>query len=201
MTATPTSLRERKKAKTRAAIREHAMRLFEEQGYASTTVEQIAEAAEVSPSTFFRYFPAKEDVILTDDYDPLIVAAIRAQPPEVPPIRAVRHAMREVFAGLPAEAWASEQRRQRLFAQVPELRARALHQMGEALDLITGAIAERVGLPADDIRVRAVGGAVTGVVMAVLPPGRMTGETSLENADLERLQEGLALLEQGLPLP
>ena len=65
----PAGLRERKKAKTRAALREHAMRLFEEQGFAATTVEQIAEAAEVSPSTFFRYFATKEDAILVDDVD------------------------------------------------------------------------------------------------------------------------------------
>jgi hypothetical protein len=47
------------------------MRLFEEQGYAATAVDQIAEAAEVSQSTLFRYFPTKEDVVLTDDFDPL----------------------------------------------------------------------------------------------------------------------------------
>src|SRR6266540_3984051 len=77
------SLRERKKARTRAAIREHAMRLFREQGFAETTVDQIAEAADVSPSTFFRYFPNKEAVILQDDYDPRIITAFRAQPPEI----------------------------------------------------------------------------------------------------------------------
>src|SRR5580704_2257713 len=65
--ARPDGLRERKKARTRASIREHALRLFREQGYHATTVEKIAEAAEISPSTFFRYFPTKEDLVLQDE--------------------------------------------------------------------------------------------------------------------------------------
>ncbi|AEV83945.1 TetR family transcriptional regulator [Actinoplanes sp. SE50] len=194
------SLRERKKARTRATIREQAMRLFEEQGYAATTVDQIAEAAEVSPSTFFRYFPAKEDVILVDDYDPLVVAAVRAQPPEVPPIEAIRRALRDVFGRVSPELWELERRRQKLFAEVPELRARALHQMTEAIELIAEVIGERAGLPPDDLRVRAMGGAIAGVVLAVLPPGRMIGQTALDPADFERLSDALDLLQQGLPL-
>jgi AcrR family transcriptional regulator len=200
MTATPTGLRERKKAKTRAAIRDHAMRLFEEQGYASTTVDQIAEAAEVSPSTFFRYFPAKEDVILVDDYDPLLVAAVREQPPEVPPIEAVRRGLREVFSQLTPDVWESERRRQKLCAEVPELRNRAMNQMAEALDVIADVIAQRSGLPADDLRVRAMGGAIAGVVLAILPPGRMIGQAPLGPGDFDRLLEGLDLLQKGLPL-
>ena len=92
------SLRERKKARTRAAIREHALRLFREQGYQATTVEQIAAAAEVSPSTFFRYFPTKEDVVLQDDMDIRMIDALEQQPPELGPVAAVRAAVRQVFA-------------------------------------------------------------------------------------------------------
>ena len=85
-------LRERKKIKTRQAIRREAFRLIDENGYATTTVEQIAEAAEVSPSTFFRYFPSKESLLLADDLDPLILAAFEAQPPDLSPTQAFRRA-------------------------------------------------------------------------------------------------------------
>src|SRR6202165_753065 len=85
-------LRERKKVKTRAAIQEHALRLFAERGYEATTVGDIADAAEVSPSTFFRYFPTKEDVVLYDALDPLLLAALEAQPLDLRPGRAFRAA-------------------------------------------------------------------------------------------------------------
>ena len=193
----PAGLRERKKAKTRAAIREAAMQLFEEQGYASTTVEQIAEAAEVSPSTFFRYFPSKEDVILTDDYDPLFVEAIRGQPPEVATIDAMINGMRSVIQGLSPEEWGLESRRQRLFSAVPELRARAMQQTLEALDLLAGVLAERAGKPADDLTSRVIAGAIIGVVLAVVPPG-MTA--SFEPSDFDRIEEALNILRENLHL-
>src|SRR5271165_4994463 len=91
-------LRERKKARTRAAILQEALRLFHEQGYAATTVEQIAAAAEVSPSTFFRYFPTKEDVVLQDDYDALLLEAFEAQPADLNPIQALRGSLRAIFS-------------------------------------------------------------------------------------------------------
>ncbi len=162
----PTGLRERKKAKTRAAIREQAMRLFERQGYAATTVDQIAEAADVSQSTFFRYFPTKEDVVLSDDFDPLMVAALRAQPAEVAPLEAVRRSVRELFGGLTDEQWAQERRRQELIRSVPELRMRTQQQFAEAIVLLAEVVAERAGLPSDDFASRVVAGAVIGAALA-----------------------------------
>ena len=187
----PAGLRERKKAKTRAAIRDHAMRLFEEQGYATTTVEQIAEAAEVSPSTFFRYFPTKEDVILTDDYDPLIVAAIKAQPPGTPPVRALVNAMREVFYNLTAEEWDSEKRRQRIYQTVPELRAAAMNQTVMAIEMLAAALAEREGRPPDDQKSRVIAGALVGVVLAIVPPGG----GQFDPRDFSEVEAALEMLE------
>src|SRR5207302_1200114 len=129
-------LRERKKARTRASIREHAMRLFREQGYGETTVEKIAEAAEVSPSTFFRYFPTKEDVVITDDYDPLLIAAFRAQPPEVSVVEAFRRSVREVFSSLDADVAEREAYRHELMETVPELRAALYSEYRRSIDLI-----------------------------------------------------------------
>ena len=82
--------RQRKKAATSDRIRASALRLFREQGYDATTVEQIAAAAGVSHMTFFRYFPTKEDVALSDRYDPLIASVIAQTPAAWPLIERVR---------------------------------------------------------------------------------------------------------------
>jgi AcrR family transcriptional regulator len=193
----PAGLRERKKAKTRAAIREHAMRLFQEQGYAATTVDQIAEAADVSPSTFFRYFPTKEDVVLSDDYDPLLVAAVRAQPPEVGPVEAIRRSVQQLFGRFTDAEWAQEQRRLELVRTVPELRMRTQQQYAESITLLAAVVAERAGLPADDFAARVLAGAVIGAALAATSDGVNLGDGATYFEDFDR---ALALLQAGLPL-
>ena len=100
-------LRELKKQRTRSAIQEAALDLIDRQGYDATTCEQIAAAAEVSGATFFRYFPTKEDVVLTDDYDPMITLAITTRP------RGRRRHWRRHDADSPtcSENWATRRRR------------------------------------------------------------------------------------------
>jgi AcrR family transcriptional regulator len=188
-------LRERKKARTRAAIRDHALRLIREQGYDATTVEQIAEAAEVSPSTFFRYFPTKEDVVLQDDMDLLWIDAFRAQPLELSTIAAMRASLHEAFANLSGDDMALLRETMDLALNIPAVRARMLDELGRTTQVLAGAVAERTGRAADDFAVLTVTGAVLGVAMAAW----FDDPSDLE-AFAEKLERGLALLEAGLPL-
>jgi AcrR family transcriptional regulator len=207
---TQASLRERKKARTRASLREHALRLFREQGYQATTVEQIAAAAEVSPSTFFRYFPTKEDVVLQDDMDTRMVQAFARQPAELSPIAAVRAAMREAWNSFTPEEWAQIQEGGKLSMYVPEIRARAINEFSRTIKVIAEALASRLGRAPDDFQVRCLAGAVIGVMMAVVLPDKLEAETEAEAEavahdtigpdTVPRVDEALAFLEQGLPL-
>jgi AcrR family transcriptional regulator len=192
----PVSLRERKKARTRAAIREHALRLFREQGYQATTVEQIAEAAEVSPSTFFRYFPTKEDVVLQDDFDLIAIEAFEAMPASMGVIAAYRAAAAQMYDSLSREDLARFRESIELMLTIPDVRSRALDEFARSIDVMAEAIARRTGRAPDDPAVRNMAGALTGVVMsATMPWG------SAPNDDMfERIDAALAHLEAGLPL-
>jgi AcrR family transcriptional regulator len=196
----PGGLRERKKARTRAAIREHALRLFGEQGYQRTTVEQIAAAAEVSSSTFFRYFPTKEDVILQDDMDTRMVEAFERQPPELGPVAAVRAATREVVESY-SEADLDVLRQTSTFTMtVPEVRARAMDEFARTIAVISEALAKRTGRPADDLAVRVVAGAIVGVIMSITMPWEGWSSDHQIVDMFARIDQALALLEAGLPL-
>ena len=189
-------LRERKKARTRAEIQRQALRLFRERGYEATTVARIAEAAEVSESTFFRYFPTKEDVVLWDEFDPLIFEAFKAQPAESDPIRALRDAIRAVLARTSPKEREHLRERVGLLLSVPPLRAALVDQLHGPMRLLAVAVAERTGRRPDDPAVRALAGAIMGVGLSA-----MFAAVEHSDADIVSLvDEGLAQLEAGLPL-
>jgi len=138
-------LREQRKARTRKAIQEHALRLFLANGYDATTVEQIASAAGVSHMTFFRYFPSKEAVVENDEYDPLLIEFIRAQPADLGPLTVLRAAvvggMREVYA-TDRDALLV---RTRLILTTPALRGRQWRNGDSTQQLFAEALAARAG--------------------------------------------------------
>jgi AcrR family transcriptional regulator len=191
-----TGLRERKKARTRAAIQSHALRLFREQGYDATTVQQIIEEVEVSESTFFRYFPTKADVVLADEFDPVIVAAFREQPRELSVIQALRAAFAQAFAQTSDDDRAVQADRMMLVLSVPELRAAMLDQFASAMGLLAEIIAERTGRSPNDVSVRTFAGAVVGTAMAAM--FAIADDPSSDVA--EALDQSMACLEDGLRL-
>ena len=196
----PDGLRERKKARTRASIREHALRLFREQGYQATTVEQIAAAAEVSPSTFFRYFPSKEDVVLQDDMDIRMIEALERQPGGLSPLGAVRAAIREMIASYSQADVEVLRETTALTMTVPEIRARALDEFARTINVIAAAVAKRAGRSPDDLAVRVMAGAIIGVIMSTTIPWEGWSDRQTMEDTFGRIDHGLALLEAGLPL-
>ena len=188
--------RERKKLRTRALIQKEALRLFLEKGFEATTIEEIAEAADIATSTFFNYFPTKEDVVLQDDLDPVLLEAIQVEPAGLHPIAVLRKAIHNVFSHLTPEQNAIFRRRLALMASNPTLRAAFLNQSANQLDEIVAVVAGRAGRSSADFAVRNLAGALLGVMMT-------TFLTTAKDPDTDVLglaDQALAHLEAGLPL-
>ena len=189
-------LRERKKLRTRALIQKEALRLFLEKGFEAATIEEIAEAAEISPSTFFNYFPTKEEVVFQDELDPLILAAFNAQPEGTHPIRALRDSMKTVFGQLTAEQDNVMRQRISLMSSTPALRSAMLTQFADLVDQIAELIAGRVGREPTDFAIRNLAGALLGVMMSALLIAASDPKADM----IDVADRAMAHLEAGLPL-
>jgi len=172
------------------------MRLFAQQGYDETTVEQIAAAAEISPSTFFRYFKTKEDLVVRDRYDDMIVEAIIAAPADLAPVPAIRHAFRSVFVDVDGAEMNDAMFRGRLAVSHPAIRGRALQNMLDTTNAMAAALAQRMGRPVDDYRVQAICGACMGSLVGAVMRW-MEGDVDLA-ALVQLVDEAFDVLEHGV---
>jgi AcrR family transcriptional regulator len=129
-------LRERKKRATRLAIREAGMRLFAEQGFAATTMDQIAEAAEISRATVFTYFPTKEEIVFGDGGAAIAGLAERLSGEHDGTIAVVRQWLSELAGWFEPELVLQ----QRLVREVPVVGARQLQLYGEMERIIAQAL-------------------------------------------------------------
>jgi AcrR family transcriptional regulator len=160
---TASGRREQKREETRRRLVREGQRLFAEQGFDRTSVDEIAAAAGVSRRTFFHYFQAKEDVVLSrhDDFERSLVEAIRTAAPEVPLLEVAEQA---VLATLESFDPQEVELLERLKSETPALRARD-HGKYERLERsIAGALAERSGTSPDDLRNRMDSMLVTGML-------------------------------------
>ncbi|WP_128433394.1 TetR/AcrR family transcriptional regulator [Streptomyces cyaneus] len=189
-------LRERKKIKTRTAIRDATYALIKEQGYDATTIEQIAERAEVSPSTVFRYFPTKEDIVLTDEYDPILLEELRKRPADEPWMESLRYVMRlAISAGL-AEGPEVVRLRSHLLVQVPAVRSRMLESMSVTGRMLAEAVAERNGLDRDSLEARVYTMSLIGGLAEI---SLYWAENDFKDDLHDLLDRTLDVIEHGLP--
>ncbi|MEU0223485.1 TetR family transcriptional regulator [Streptomyces sp. NPDC006284] len=173
-TATPPGLRERKKRRTRDTLLRSALELFTDRGYEETTVDDIAETADVSQRTFFRYFASKEDAAffvarLAESH---FVEAVRRRPPGEAPPAAMRRALDESWdtIGEAVERLVPLELHMRFYQVIestPALLAAHLRRAAELEEEIARVVADREGLDLDaDPRPRVVV-AVFGAVIRV----------------------------------
>jgi AcrR family transcriptional regulator len=196
MPSTPLGLRERKKVRTRAALQRHALELFTEKGYRDTTIEQIAAAAEVSPSTFFRYFATKEDTVLGDYFDARVVGFFREAPARMSPVQAMKYAIQQITESMSPEELELEVKRNQLIATVPELQRGMIEEMLRPMRLVAAALAERLGADPDDPFCTAYAGALIGGLFAI------SGTHDLDGIyDLGRIAQGADILDEVLRTP
>lgn len=190
-------LRERKKIQTRQAIRRAAYRLFAAQGYDATPIDQIAEAADVSPSTVFRYFPTKEDIVLTDEYDPVIEEALRSRPADEHPVESMRRVLVASLRHLIRAESEDIALRTQLLRDVPAIRGRMAETQAESHRIVRTVLAERTGKPADGLELRVI----TSAVLTALHEAVMYWVDTGQTEDLEQLVDTtLDILDRGLTL-
>ena len=174
-------LRERKKARTREAIIEAALDLFERKGYDATTVEDIAAAAEVSPRTFFRYFESKLDLIMarSGEKHAGLGLLLADRPAGEGLVEAVREAMR---AELAAQLDDPLVRREfQVMLTTPSLRNLAREHFYEEEAEMVPAVADRLGRPHDDLVAHVAAGVVASALWVAVD------RWIAEGADLARL--------------
>jgi AcrR family transcriptional regulator len=157
----PPTRRERKKLETRQALEHAALRLFGEKGYDQTTVEDIAEAADVAVRTFFRYFSSKQDVLFGEvvtDRITRLRTELANRPSTEEPLASVIAVM-DLLDFSPDE----EQQvlaRMELMRRQPTLVTRYLEIIDELRSAVVEFVAERTGLdPRRDLYPALVGGA------------------------------------------
>jgi AcrR family transcriptional regulator len=174
----PPTLRNRATRAVRAEIAAVAMRLFLEQGFEKTTVEQIAAEAGLSRTSFFRYFAAKEDVVLghLEELGQRVLDGLTARPAAEPAWEALRHAfdlLIEEGDVLPEQGLTMS----RMLHDTPSLKARQLGKQLGWQDLLAPEVARRLGIPSEapDPRPRAMVAAALGCLNAAADVWTATG--------------------------
>jgi AcrR family transcriptional regulator len=191
-------LRERKKQRTREVIVQAAMKLFAERGYDGTTITDIAEAADISPRTFFGYFPAKEDLVFHDQDELLESMAERIR--DRPPGENAFDALRAWVLAYDEEAdfaRPEEVARRQLIRDTPALAARERTNIARLEEVLAEAVARDLGVEPCSLRPRLVAAAAVAALDAIARMHDIGTDAPVRSAE-EVLHEAFLFLQGGL---
>lgn len=147
-------LRERKRLRAMKRVQRVAVEHFLAEGFDAVTVERIADAAEVSPMSVYRWFGTKEGLVLWDEFDPPILAAVAARLERTAPLAAVRDGLVALLDDVYDRERTLALDRTRLITREPALRG-ASAQNGRLLrDALTGLFRDHAGM--DEVTAEAV---------------------------------------------
>jgi AcrR family transcriptional regulator len=161
-------IRERKKQRTRQALRQAAARLFLERGFEATTIADITAAADVAPRTFFSYFQTKEDVVLDEAAQRFAKAqtTLQQRPKGEPLLAAFRRAALEIAADIQTQS-DQEPAMARVIRSTPAIQARIRDRMGQWEEQLAAMSAQERQAPPDDLDSHVVAAALVGVLRSV----------------------------------
>lgn len=194
MTTRP-GLRERKKQAAMRRIQETALDLFDERGFANVTIEEIADAAEVSPSSVYRYFGTKEQLVLWDQLDVDFLEAAGEELATGPPMQALRNALAGAMARFYQGDETFAQRKTRYVLEEPALRPALLEATEEFTRQFADGLRRSTDPPMDEFEAEVTAAAMVWAMMAAARHWHRTGyHTPLR----DQLERALDIIERGL---
>lgn len=190
-------LRERKRVAAMRRIQEVALDLFDERGFDAVTIEEIAEGAEVSPSSVYRWFGSKEQLILHDELDVQLLDVVQRELALHPPVDAVRRAIAQVMAQFFDRDEALARRKLRYWAEEPAIQSAAAQTNEQFAQAIAAMLAEATGRKRGDLDTEVV---ATTLVWAMTAAAKHWHTNGYAQPLEQELQRALTLVENGLRL-
>ncbi len=190
-------LRERKRLAAMLRIQAVALDMFEERGFDEVTVEEVADASDVSPSSVYRYFGTKEEILLWDEYDPEMETLLAPALEAPVPLDGVRRLVLAALDAMSEEQERLVRRRVALMMSTPALEQAASARTYDFAELIGVALAARLGRPVVDLQVQVFAHAFTGGLLGMFHHWHGTGFVEPLRVVMERTFE---IFEEGLDI-
>jgi len=196
-------LRERKRTAAMYRIQSVALDLFEERGFDEVTVEEIAEASEVSPSSVYRYFGTKEQIVLWDEFDPALERFFAESFAAPVPLDGLRKVFVELLGGLGPDDEQRIVRRLRLALGHPTLEQAAIAATYTVAETVEQLLAAQLRRPVVDLEVQVFAHAFVGGLLGMFHHWQGTGFVAPLGEILERtfdiFEEGLDIVTAAAP--